>query len=269
MTFALLLAGLACLTVPGIASRSAQRRPAAGWARLVAAAMLVGMVAVETALVLLAAPVVMDGFGVHGAAHFCASLLGSVGSDLPILCWLAAVLALVLGWRGGRALLVARRARLRVRAEPWVGEHHSLGDADLVVVPSDRLLAVGVPGSRSQVVVSRGLVDVLDAEQLGAVLRHELAHLRLGHRRLLLVAAVAEQALGMLAPVRRSAQALRTAIERWADAEAELDPPGPRATWVARAVTAGPVGALLPAAAVLGALAANDPHHALRVAGIC
>jgi Zn-dependent protease with chaperone function len=69
-------------------------------------------------------------------------------------------------------------------------------------------------------VVSDGLLDTLTAKQLDAVLRHEVAHLRRGHHRCLVVAAVVDHAFASFPPTRRSTATLRLALERSADEEA-------------------------------------------------
>jgi beta-lactamase regulating signal transducer with metallopeptidase domain len=63
-------------------------------------------------------------------------------------------------------------------------------------------------------------VDALGPDELDAVVRHELSHLRNRHHRDLVVAAVVDAALGWVPGVRASTRALRLSIERSADEEA-------------------------------------------------
>lgn len=100
----------------------------------------------------------------------------------------------------------------------------------ILVVPSDRLVAFSVPGPAPQVVISLGLAEELTDRELTAVLHHELAHLRTRHHRYLLLASVVEGSPGLLGPVRRSAAALRAALERWADEQAAITSSGGRAS---------------------------------------
>jgi Zn-dependent protease with chaperone function len=71
------------------------------------------------------------------------------------------------------------------------------------------------------VVVSRGLLDLLDPRERTAVLAHELAHLRLRHHRALFFAQVVATTFGRLAPAARRARAsLARELEVLADQEA-------------------------------------------------
>jgi predicted Zn-dependent protease len=101
-----------------------------------------------------------------------------------------------------------------------MGQHGRLEGHDLVVLPSRRLLAFTVSDQPGQVVVTDGLIDALDDDELAALLWHEAAHPRRHHRRHLLLAGMIDRSLGMLPPVRHSTAALRCALERWADEEA-------------------------------------------------
>jgi Zn-dependent protease with chaperone function len=80
------------------------------------------------------------------------------------------------------------------------------------------------------VVLSRRLAEELTDGELTAVLHHELAHLSNQHHHYLLLASVVDGSLGLLMPVRRSAAALRAALERWADEQAAQATVGGRAS---------------------------------------
>jgi Zn-dependent protease with chaperone function len=64
------------------------------------------------------------------------------------------------------------------------------------VLPVRQPVAYALGGRAGGVVVSRGLLAVLDDDERDAVLAHELAHLRLGHHRLLWFALVVRATLG-------------------------------------------------------------------------
>jgi Zn-dependent protease with chaperone function len=76
------------------------------------------------------------------------------------------------------------------------------------VVASSRPFAYSLGGRAGGVVVSRGLLALLDGDERDAVLAHELAHLRLRHHRLLRFAQVVSAALGGAAPWASQAAAL-------------------------------------------------------------
>lgn len=156
------------------------------------------------------------------------------------------VLALVLG-RFSWALVGGFRAtrRARVLGEPRRrlahGEH-------VYVLPVDLPEAYSVPGLRGQVVVTRGLLDVLDEEEQRAVFLHEEGHLRARHHLLLSFARSAGVSLSPF-PTGRAIAGLEQAIEEAADeyAAARLGNPLPVATGLSKAALAGlssPVGVL-------------------------
>lgn len=97
-------------------------------------------------------------------------------------------------------------------------------------VASFAVVAYATPGSPSQVVVSRGLARVLGADELDAVVRHELAHLRNRHHRDPALAAVVDAALGWVSGLRASTAAARLGIERSAEEEAAERPGAREAT---------------------------------------
>jgi Zn-dependent protease with chaperone function len=91
------------------------------------------------------------------------------------------------------------------------------GVSGLVVVDDDRVAAYAVPALRGRTVISRRLLRELDVDEARAVLAHESAHLR--HRHFLYVQ-LAEIAAAANPLLRRSAAAVRRAVESWADDEA-------------------------------------------------
>ncbi len=189
-------------------------------ARLCAVLLVAGAVLLETTLLVMAGPPAMRALGFQPMADLCERLFGNLVAGGTAVGAAAAMAAVFVP-----ALIVHRTIRAHrtyrvVRVEPGVGRHERLGAHDLVVLPSDRMVAFSLAGRPCQVVVSRGLVDALAAHEFVAVLRHELAHLRHRHQAHLLLAAGLDCGLGALPFVRRSTAAFRFALERWADEEA-------------------------------------------------
>jgi len=87
----------------------------------------------------------------------------------------------------------------------------------LVVLDNDRPDAFATPGARGRIVVTRGLLRALNADERRALLAHETAHLAHRHACWLLVAELAAAANPMLTP---TARAVRHTVERWADEDA-------------------------------------------------
>jgi len=216
MTSVLLVGvGVALLALPGLLA-GVTHRPGARWARSSAAALVLGLAALEIGLILLALPAVLRVLSAAGLASWCSELVApiAVGDGLGWVAALAAtVVAARLLWASRRVQAAARTARI----EPWLGHHEAHDDFDLVVLPTDELIAVSVPGREPQVLLSNGLVDALESDQLELVIRHEAMHHRFNHWRFNMLAVTLQQAFSPLPLVHRSAEALRTAIEVWAD----------------------------------------------------
>lgn len=96
-------------------------------------------------------------------------------------------------WRASpRSFLVATRARpLEHRTTRNVAEEIALAaglpppDVYVVEDPIPNAFALGVRSGRGTVVVTRGLLEKLDRDELQAVLAHEIGHLRCGDARLM------------------------------------------------------------------------------------
>src|SRR6266540_595644 len=112
---------------------------------------------------------------------------------------LAAAYLLRIAWVAMR--LVRATSRLASMAVLAAAERLTAsGGATGYVLASPWPVAFAVGGRRRGVVVSQGLLGLLDDDERDAVLAHELAHLRLGHHRLLLLARIIRAALGTVVP---------------------------------------------------------------------
>lgn len=217
----------------------------------------------RTAAVLLAAGCVV------GVATTFVAVASVVIGQLAEVPWLAARL----GWCtraattpaglvavvGGAGMLVCglRAGAMTARRQR---RHRSVSTDPVVVVESTVPHAVAVPGRPGQVVVTTGLLAVLEPVERRAVLAHEFAHLRLHHDRYLRIATVSAAALPLLRPVRDH---LRFAVECWADESAATEV-GSRSTVASallKVALAGGPGETSP-----GALAIGGADIARRVA---
>jgi len=217
MILLLLASALGLLALPGCARPLGRRLPPAEWAKLCAGLLLAGGVALEAGLVVVGGPTALRLAGMKGVADLCEHLLGALAPGGTPLGMAAAMTALLLAVAAGRSLVRARHSRRVLRVEPGLGWHVEWCGHDLVVLPSEELVAFSAGGRPPQVVVSQRLVDILADHELAAVLRHELAHVHHRHERYLLLARVVEGSLGLLPLVRRATAAVRCAVERWAD----------------------------------------------------
>ena len=220
--------GWALLAAPAVMRRRFRRLDPSTWSKLTAACLVVGAGLVWLGLVTMAVPTLLEGVGAHHLAALCRRLIHDfMGGGHPGGLIAVVVLAYVT-FRAYTAVRRVRRTREAVQVESWIGEHHRAVDHEVVVVPTDTLVAVTPGGRSTQVIVSSGLKELLDEEQLFLVLRHELSHLRRRHHRYLTVATVVEAALGWLPFAGSSTGVVRLGVERWADEDAAGDDPTAR-----------------------------------------
>ena len=118
--------------------------------------------------------------------------------------------------------------------------------------------AYTLPGRGGHVVVSSGLLELLDDDEQHVVLAHEHAHARHRHDRYVLIGQLASVNLPLLRPLLRR---LQFSLERWAD-ESAVNAAGGDRRFVAR--TLGKVA--LSASAPGGALGINRFGVTARVA---
>lgn len=226
---AALAAGFALLALPAALGCLGRRVAPTEWAWLCAVAVGGGTVVVEAVLLLRATPGVLAAAGFDAFAAACGRVLGPLVAGGPTVTWTAAAAAVALPVAAERAAVRARRLRQRLADDLWLGDHHVLAGHPVVVLPVDRPIALSFRAPEPAIVVSRGLIDRLDAEELAAVIDHEAAHLAHGHQRLQAVRVAVAPALGRLPVIRRSIAALDLALERAADEAAAGHDPDRRA----------------------------------------
>lgn len=188
---------------------------AAVWATTSAATVLA--VTAVGALVVLASPVPAQ-VSVVAALGRWRPVAIATRSPVPLGVSIVALLLLVVvGWRVARAALAATSDVRAVAAS-----HRLLADVrhgDLIVTADDIPTAYALPGvgCRGAVVVSSGMLSMLDDSERAAVLAHERSHLRHRHALFELVVRVAAALNPLLAGLHRD---VRFALERWADEDA-------------------------------------------------
>jgi Zn-dependent protease with chaperone function len=226
MTLLLLVSGLGLLSIPACARPLGRRLPPAEWTKICAGLLAAGALVIQASLVVQAAPTMLRSVGLDSVAELCEHALGTVvpgGAPVGIAAAVAATLTALLA---GRSVLAARRIQRMATVEREIGWHAAWCGHHLVVLPSRTPVAFSIGGRPAQVVMSQGLISALSDDQLAAVLRHEVAHIRHHHQRYLLLAGAVQRSLGLLPLVGQGVAALRCAVERWADEEAA----GPRST---------------------------------------
>lgn len=205
MRLALLLAPLAVAAVLALLTSALHRRlPPRVAARAIAASLVAVCAAAVPSLWLISLsflahlPLVGDGF------RWCAMAIG-IHDEIP---WMIGAPSLVVAAFGTpRALKVLRLdRRLRIHTE---GPIEYIDDAEPY--------AVTLPGRGGRIVISTGLLDVVDDDELGAVIAHEETHARYRHDRYLLAARTVSAAVPLLRPITAR---LQYALERWADESA-------------------------------------------------
>jgi len=219
MSVVLVVVGLGLLVLPGLARPVGRRIDQRRWAHLGTAALGAGLVLVELGLLALGvgALVASDRAGCSSHCGVMMARFAPGGLAVGSAAILGAVVVAALAMR---ALLRARRTQMSARVDPFVGHHTRIDPHELVVLPTSAPIALAVAGRPGQVLVSEGLLGALEPADVTAVVGHERAHLEHDHHRYLMLAEAVEAGFASLGPVRRSAAALRVALERWADEEA-------------------------------------------------
>jgi Zn-dependent protease with chaperone function len=131
----------------------------------------------------------------------------------PVPGPVALVAALVFAWGAVRLIVDVRRRLDTHRRLRAVGDPHTGFVVADWVVP----LAVAVPGRPGHLLVTTGMLRLLDDDERRVVFAHEQAHLTHRHHRLVACAAAAAAVNPLLIPVR---EAVAYLVERWADEEA-------------------------------------------------
>lgn len=164
----------------------------------------------------------LDGVGLE----WCSVALG-VHDDVPPLIGMPALLV---------ALVGATRVFRIVRAHL----HGRCGGAHAVtVIFAAQPFAYTLPGCARRVVLSTGLLRLLDDREQQVVLAHERAHGAYRHDRFLLFGQIAEAAVPVVRPLTRR---MFFALERWADEAAVEEVDGDR-DFVAMTIARVAVGA--------------------------
>lgn len=150
------------------------------------------------------------------------------GEVLPWCRTFARTHDLVPPWAGVPAVgmlvvmaVTAAHAYRQARRDLWAPDR----GADLRVVDDDRPDAYAVGGGAGHIVVSTGMLALLDPAEREVLLAHERSHLRHRHYLYLILARVSAAAVPVLGFVTRR---LRLAVERWADEDAALEAGGDR-----------------------------------------
>lgn len=164
---------------------------------------------------------------------------------------LAASVALLtlLVWILVAAIAAVIRARHRQRTLLGLLAHDDPKVPGALVVDHPAAAAYCVPGLRSQIVISAGALDLLDNDELAAVLAHERAHLRARHDLVLLPFTALLRAFRWSATARAANAEVALLVEMLADDRARrLRPARELATALLRVGASGggqaPVGAL-------------------------
>ena len=154
-----------------------------------------------------------------------------------------------------------RRAHLRMLVDLLDVSHKCAparpAHGGLRILNVEQPLAYCLPGVRSRVVVSEGVLNHLDHTEVAAILAHERAHLRARHDLVLEAFVVVHAAFPRFVRSASALDAVRLLIELLAD-DVAVRATGP--TPLARALVACAAGR-----SPSGALAAGGPHTVVRV----
>jgi Zn-dependent protease with chaperone function len=159
----------------------------------------------------------VPGSGGHMIAGLCILAAGPVGVGQLTLYVIAAAMLGRTGLLAASAVRAARQAELSGLALRAALPRRLSDGTTAWVLPSAKPAAYCCGVRRPRAVVTTGLLDRLDAAEQEAVLRHETAHLRMGHPRILLVGAAVERSYRWFPPARLAWRRLRRDLEAAAD----------------------------------------------------
>lgn len=212
----LIIVGFSLLILPGIFRYISSRIDARRWTLLCVFSLGTGLVLVETGLLAFAATSLVANDH-RGCSSDCVAMMARLAPGGILLGWAALLVAGGVAILAIRTIMQIRRTRAITRVEAFVGDHSKLGRHELIVLSTPQPVALCVKGDPGQVLISEGLLSSLEDAEITAILQHERAHLDYSHHRYLLLASSVEGAFAKFSLVRRSADALRLGVERWAD----------------------------------------------------
>lgn len=264
--------GLAAVSVL-LAGPVSSRLAAAGWARghprpsLVlwqAVCLAAGLLMIEAGLIVAVAPLgrcLGDGL-LQWTANVRAGVplagMTSVGVVTGVLALLAALVLLITLLRSMAWAQRRRRTHRTVLDLLTSGQPQDQGRLlrDVRVIEDRRAVAYSVPGWHARVVLSGGMLDLLQPDELRAVIAHERAHVRFRHDLLVLPFQAWATTLGRVPGVRRAAEAVTELAEMLADDVA--------ARHSSRRVVAAALVKVALAGAIPAPVGASDPTRPTR-----
>ncbi len=210
---AFLIPALALVSAPAVSWRVVRDWEPMHATRVQSASMVGGLTLLDTALLICGAPIVVSGLGLHP--------IGRVGVDHFFpggawVGWLALSLGVLLPVSVAWTLVKVVRRRADIARDLLLAGKLTRVSPPVVVLPIDRFEAFAVPGRSPVVAVSRSVDRELERPEFELLLRHEVAHVDLHSRFLLLASALEPLGRGFPALARGTA-ALRLSLERWAD----------------------------------------------------
>ena len=168
MIVALASFALVLLSAPAVANRFTRRVHPRDWTRWSFAALIVGALAAEAALILFSLPTVLRALGAHALVAACARMTGSLMPGGPVVGWSALSVATLGPLAVAVELLQARRSQHTLSVCVAGVATEQIGDRSVVVIPIGDVLAFTVAGPRPVIVVSWGMKEVMSADQLQA-----------------------------------------------------------------------------------------------------
>ncbi len=224
MTLWIIAGSLAMFMVPALLNSIGKKMEPGTWAKLVTASLVSGAFLFEFGFLLISAPPILSFIGFSNLAAICRHMLGDLSPLGAPLAVGAVAVSIFVPISIFIHLSTTRRAVRASRIEFGVGSHSLLQcGSSLVILPESRAFGVSIPGEPDQIIVSQGLIDSLDGEELEMVCDHEAAHLRLKHSKYLTLCAAFDSTFRFNPVVKVSTKVLRVALERWADETAAGD----------------------------------------------
>ncbi|GAB3928873.1 hypothetical protein GCM10011575_13600 [Microlunatus endophyticus] len=218
MLLALAAIPVVASVVLGLLADPASRRLAPATAvRLLVAAAGTTALATVFCLAVLAFNALTENFAIARIGHWIPTVDPDDGTPPPIggaVLLLLIIGMLVAGIVGSvRVLVAAARARLAFRDLAPADDGVAIAESPI----ADAFAVPALLGASGRIVITRGMLQTLDPEEIRFLVAHERSHLANHHQLLVQAARLAAATNPLLIPVARRARML---TERWADEDA-------------------------------------------------
>lgn len=168
----------------------------------------------EVGLGLFALPTVLSGVGLTSFSRSCQRVLEGIAPGQSWVGWLAFITSVSIPVGAAFRVRTVWKTLSSLRNNLDLFESVTHREREFLILPLAEPTALSISDHRCRILVSEGLVQMVDDGMLAAILAHEQAHLTHRHQRILFCLSAVEGGIPFL---RWSTSLVRLGLERWAD----------------------------------------------------